>query len=217
MTDIKISYTVEGETFLFPLNPEEVEVEYHGNNSTEEIVSLGKIVIPKGHSLLELGWESYFPADKDPEKCHNFLVSSHGKFGRLVFEGISPSIDIYAVIEEYSRITKAGEEDDLYYSIAFKQYRPYGAKIVEIPVTQEEVVTILPEEVPRVEEPPPTPRSYTVVSGDSLWAITARYTGNGNRWKELYNVPENKETIHKRSSSPNLIYPGQVFILPTEW
>lgn len=50
--------------------------------------------------------------------------------------------------------------------------------------------------------------TYTVVPGDTLWGISARFLGNGARWKEIYEA--NRDKI----KSPNLIYPGQVFIIP---
>ncbi|HQZ71067.1 MAG TPA: LysM peptidoglycan-binding domain-containing protein [Anaerolineae bacterium] len=52
--------------------------------------------------------------------------------------------------------------------------------------------------------------TYTVVPGDTLWAISARFLGNGARWKEIYEA--NKDKI----KSPNLIYPGQTFVIPDE-
>lgn len=52
--------------------------------------------------------------------------------------------------------------------------------------------------------------TYTVVPGDTLWGISARFLGNGARWKEIYEA--NKDLI----KSPNLIYPGQTFVIPDE-
>lgn len=54
----------------------------------------------------------------------------------------------------------------------------------------------------------PKAKTYTVKKGDSLWAITKKYTGNGARYKELYNA--NSRII----KNPNLIYVGQVLNLP---
>ena len=54
--------------------------------------------------------------------------------------------------------------------------------------------------------------SYKVKSGDCLWNIAKKYTGNGARWTELYKL--NKAKI---GSNPNLIYPGQVFNIPSGW
>lgn len=57
--------------------------------------------------------------------------------------------------------------------------------------------------------PAPTPqRRYTVVKGDCLWKIAQRYYGNGALWPRIYDA--NRNLIKK----PDLIYPGQVFVIP---
>lgn len=50
--------------------------------------------------------------------------------------------------------------------------------------------------------------NYTVVKGDSLWHIAVTVYGDGYRWIDIYKA--NKDLIH----NPDLIYPGQVFVLP---
>ncbi len=45
---------------------------------------------------------------------------------------------------------------------------------------------------------------YTVASGDSLWAIAARFYGSGSFWQSVYQA--NRGVI---GSNPNLIYPGE--------
>ena len=49
---------------------------------------------------------------------------------------------------------------------------------------------------------------YTVKEGDSLWKIAWKQLGNGERWKEIYEV--NGDAI----KNPNLIYVGQSFTIP---
>lgn len=53
-----------------------------------------------------------------------------------------------------------------------------------------------------------TPATYTVASGDSLWAIAARVLGSGQRWQEIYLL--NQDTL----SDPSRIYIGQSLKLP---
>lgn len=50
--------------------------------------------------------------------------------------------------------------------------------------------------------------TYEVVSGDTLWAIAARFLGDGSRWREIFEA--NRDQI----GNPNLIYPGQRFRIP---
>jgi hypothetical protein len=57
---------------------------------------------------------------------------------------------------------------------------------------------------------PDAPDRYIVVPGDTLWAISQRYTDSPWRWPDLWNM--NKEQIR----NPHLIYPGYVLILDRE-
>jgi hypothetical protein len=65
-----------------------------------------------------------------------------------------------------------------------------------------------PEEAPAPPPPPPppAPRTYTVESGDTLWAISERFYGDGNRYQEIANA--------SGISNPDLINPGQVLTIP---
>lgn len=50
--------------------------------------------------------------------------------------------------------------------------------------------------------------TYTVKSGDNLWAIAEKQLGAGSRWQEIYNL--NKDII----SNPDLIQPGWNLKIP---
>ncbi len=54
---------------------------------------------------------------------------------------------------------------------------------------------------------PDAPDRYVVVPGDTLWAISQRYTDSPWRWPELWGL--NKDQIR----NPHLIYPGYVILL----
>ena len=66
------------------------------------------------------------------------------------------------------------------------------------------------EGVAQVEDatPGPDPKTYTVESGDSLWAISEKALGSGNRYMEIFEA--NKPML----SDPDKIYPGQVLRIP---
>lgn len=59
---------------------------------------------------------------------------------------------------------------------------------------------------PQAEEP----ETYTVESGDSLWAISNRFYGDGNQWNRIYEA--NRDTI----KDPDVIQPGWVLNIPRD-
>ena len=56
----------------------------------------------------------------------------------------------------------------------------------------------------------PVPANVIIRRGDNLWTISRRTYGRGIRYKSIFSA--NTDLIH----DPDLIYPGQVFLLPTE-
>ena len=54
--------------------------------------------------------------------------------------------------------------------------------------------------------PEPAARTYTVVSGDTLWSISERFYGDGNKYQVIAEA--------SGVSNPDLIYPGQVLTIP---
>ena len=66
-----------------------------------------------------------------------------------------------------------------------------------------------PEPTPEPEpQPEPAAETYTVRAGDCLWSIAQQLYGTGYKWSVLYEA--NKATL----SSPDLIYAGQVLVVP---
>ncbi len=53
-------------------------------------------------------------------------------------------------------------------------------------------------------------REYTIQPNDSLWKIAKNEMGNGNRWKYLYEINQN------RIKNPNKLKKGTVIIIPIE-
>jgi LysM repeat protein len=67
------------------------------------------------------------------------------------------------------------------------------------------------ESAPAAEQPAPAAepeqaRTYTVVSGDTLWAIAERFYGDGNKYPQIAEA--------SGISNPDLIKPGQVLTIP---
>jgi len=57
-------------------------------------------------------------------------------------------------------------------------------------------------------EPAPATRSYTVQKGDTLWSISVRMLGNGQRWREIVDLNPGLE--------PTKLRIGQVILIPAK-
>jgi nucleoid-associated protein YgaU len=89
----------------------------------------------------------------------------------------------------------------------------------EPPLPAPEAEAVAPEVAPAAEEapapapepepaapPPPAPRTYTVVSGDTLWAISEQLYGDGSKYQVIADA--------SGVANPDLIQPGQVLTIP---
>lgn len=77
---------------------------------------------------------------------------------------------------------------------------------VEVEVAPAAVEEPIVEAVAEAPPAPPAPRTYTVQSGDTLWAIAEQFYGDGNRYPEI--------AAASGVDNPDLIQPGQVLTIP---
>jgi LysM repeat protein len=76
---------------------------------------------------------------------------------------------------------------------------PEAATPEAAPVAEQAAATPEPE-------PAPAPQTYTVASGDTLWAISERFYGDGSKYQVIADA--------SGISNPDLIQPGQVLTIP---
>jgi hypothetical protein len=88
---------------------------------------------------------------------------------------------------------------------------PFQREAPEIVVAAQARAMSAPAELPD-SAAPPTPRValITVQPGHTLWHISTEHYGEGLRYVQIFNA--NRSQIR----NPDLIYPGQVFLLPEE-
>lgn len=218
-----IFFDKDNVTYRLPVNPEQLEMQ--SNQATEKynILKLGEIVVPTHDELKTYTFETEFPrqanqyvtSTKDfrgPDFWLNLIEKWRAKKEPVRFiatNGLTKDINTLVLIQSYSVTEKAGEEGDKYVSFELIEYKEYSKKVTKITNVQKK-----PRVVPAVPAPPaPKPaqttvRTYTIVSGDTLWAIAKKYYGNGAQYTKIYEA--NKNII----SNPNLIYPGQKVVIP---
>jgi nucleoid-associated protein YgaU len=83
---------------------------------------------------------------------------------------------------------------------------PPAAEAAEETAADVPVEEAVAEEPIEEATPEPAARTYTVVSGDTLWAIAERFYGDGNKYQVIADA--------SGVTDPDLIHPGQVLTIP---
>ena len=205
--------------FRFPVTPKSVIVSTPGRNRTERLIDTSEISILSRPGLREISFEALLPNQKYPFAVYAdglFRPASHYlamiemlKRDREPFlmtmgtndlrsrQGFSISV----CLEGYSISEDAANGGDTVISLRLKEFRSANLAVVQ------------PDSPtpPKPSRPPPVaaqPKSIVAERGDTLWSIAKRYLGDGSRWPEIFAL--NRAVVSK----PNLIYPGQVIVLP---
>lgn len=219
----KMAIIASGSEVSIPVLPEKLKVSSPGRNEKTEVLKLGEIVIPKDKGLQFLEWESFFPANRgpyvsgsmvDPGSAVSTLQGARDKSKPVRVLLIGPDFDINSsmLIDNFEYWEQGGEPGDIYYSIKLIEYKNYSPAKISLPAASADkpTATATKQEPARSGSPPAAEsKTYTVKSGDSLWAIAKKMYGNGADYNKIYEA--NKSVI---GGNPNLIKPGQVFKIP---
>lgn len=219
-------YRFQFGNLLLPVTPSKLTVKIKGNNKTLTLVNEREMNILRTPGLTEISFDAVLPmlgkypfsagAYKRPDyyldaleklmtekQPFQFSVIRTTPNGKQLFD-----TDMKVSLESYTITEDASQGLDMTVAITLKQYIKYATKTQAViqPAAESEPTII--EETKRDASSAPKAQTYTVKSGDCLWAIAKKYYNDGARYKEIYEA--NKDKL----KSPNLIYPGQELILP---
>lgn len=208
---------------LFPVAPSKISMKVKGRNETMDLVNLDEINILHFPGLTE--WEfdlllpqvnyhfavypnGFKPANFYVEFLEKLMVNKKSFIFKMLRE-MPNGDDLFDTtqevsLEDYSIEESADNGFDLVASISLKKFVPYYTDTVNL--EQKNGKTVATVTTPRQTTTAPSAKSYTVVKGDTLWAISKKYLGDGSRYKELATL--------NNIANPNKIYPGQVVKLP---
>lgn len=201
--------------FIFPMNPDQVQVQIGPKVESHTIISLGDIAAPRGRELRVYSWQGILPGPgrknqpyvknwKDPKTLNNYLQNwaESGTPLQLIITGTPINITVF--ISKYSP-SWAGGMGDYSYSIELTERRQIIVNTTSSSSSNSSSKTT-------TRPKPSTPKTYTVKKGDTLWTIAKKLSGNGANESALYAA--NKSVI---GPNPNLIKPGQVLRIPSGW
>ena len=196
----------KNEAFVFPVNPPEIVLTHGRNFTTVPIVGAMREALVSGNTkLTTVQWSSFFPRDFQADFCNYENIEKPDKSSRrllrwmrggtnkrkpvpLDFKITDTDTFLRVVVVDYSETRRGGEPGDIYYDLTLSQWREQEIRWVE---DVEESSSSGGETRP----PNPTPRTYTVVRGDFLWAIAQRFYGDGSKWPTIWKVIKSSTSI----------------------
>lgn len=216
----------------FPVAPSELSTKINGRNETTVLMNEGEVNIIKKTGLTDIEFEVLLPNVKYPfsvypngfqpatyylekleklkvdDKPFQFIVNRMMPNGNLLFD-----TNMTVSIEEYEILESAENGFDVNVRIKLKQYKTYGNKKINLKATTKASSTTSTAKTDTkavVEQKRPTtgketPKTHTVKSGETLWAIAKKYLGDGSKYSELAKI--------NNISNPNVIKAGQVIKL----
>jgi hypothetical protein len=221
--NIKVEITIKDierdRYYSFPILPDTIQYT-NGDTIAQSIsiVDLGAVEVPNGRDLDSFGFTSEFPARYDA----GYVVISQSALKKPIdyknlFEGIKARQAPVQLIVPVLGINKtmfiqsfnpgfAGFEGDIPFAIGFRELRTIRPKKLTPGGTAPPKGKKQPADRPKAAAKP-KPKTYTVVSGDTLIKI-AKKLGIADWRGQLYNP--NKKVI---GPDPNKIKPGQVLKL----
>ena len=223
-----MAYKVYLGEMLLPVTMASLDIKINNQNDTINLIDETEMNILKKPGLTEIAFSFLLPNSKYPFSVYekDFLMAddyliyirelktNKTPFQFIVIRDLENGSNLFStnmtcVIEDYT--IKEDADDlgrDVEVEINLKQYIYRGTKTYEI--VDEDNNGTINENRETANSPAPSTgnESYTVKSGDTLWAIAKYYYGDGSLYSTIYNA--NTDII----TDPNKIYPGQVLTIP---
>lgn len=205
--------------YKLPVNPEEIKRSRNLNVETYQVLGTGQVSIPSYCELEEYSFEAEFPsheydyiepgarADADYyEKMFRKAQKNKKPIRFIASNDLTDDISVMVLVKSVESVEKAGEEGDKYISLTLLEHKGADKKYVAV---QTPDATVKQEQTPLAENPAVTAnKTHTVQSGDTLWGLAKKYYGNGSQYPKIV-------AANPSIKNPNLIYPGQIFTIPT--
>lgn len=222
-----MAYMFYLDKMLLPVAPSKLQLKISNQNKTMTLINEGEVNVLKTAGLTDVEFEALLPNVKYPFSIYKngfkpanefleklkklkqssepfqFIVSRQLPSGKVLF-----ATDMKVSLEEYTIKEDVKQGFDVVVSIKLKQYQEFKTKVFKISQDDGVIETL---SIKRETKSAPTPKkakTYTVVKGDTLWAIAKRNYGNGSKYNIIYDA--NRDKIQ----NPNSIRVGQVITIP---
>ncbi|MUL65026.1 lectin [Mycobacterium sp. CBMA 234] len=187
----------------------EVGQELTSNNGAYRLV-----LQDDGNLVLYVGEQSVWATGTNGQAVQRAEVQEDGNFvlytaDQPVWDSkTSGASDVRLVLQDDRNLVLYASDGAKWSSDTRTDEVPAPVEVAPAAVEEAEVVEVAAEPVaePAPEPEAPAARTYTVQSGDTLWAIAEQFYGDGNRYPEIAGA--------SGIDNPDLIQPGQLLTIP---
>lgn len=219
-----MSYICYIDKVEFP-TPSKLTVKIKNKNKTLILLNEGEINFLRTPGLSEITVPFVFPmltSGKTPDYYLNILekLKTSKSIARFILVRRSPGgralfdTNMAVSVEDYSIVEDAKDGLDVSVDVSFKQWRSGDSKIAKVAQQSgdsggmgqiHQTVTV---RVVRDASTAPTAKTHIVQTGDTLWALAAKYYGSGAQYARIFDANTDK------INNPNILHEGQVLIIP---
>lgn len=141
MSDVNFYFEYRNTNRLqLPVNPEKLDIQLQGKNSTVDVVNLGDVNVLKAPGLQTISFESFIPVANTgsyvqpgaqiyaPEFYQDFFKAVMRQKEPVTFVVTGLSVSLQMAVESFEYYWKESDPD-MYYKVSLKEYRKHSIKI----------------------------------------------------------------------------------------
>lgn len=176
------------------INQSQINIIKRNTPKAYTLANGAEMVVPCSDKLDVITFSGYIYDYDIYNKINEIVIN--GNPVKFLVSGLNIPIDMFVLVEQFETSEKGGDTLCIEYSISLREYVSEKLSIVNYDSHFfGNISSVAPETVV-------IPEYYTVKNGDTLWAISKKFLGDGALYPQIV-------SLNSSIKNPNLIYTGQ--------